>query len=175
MNNYFNSMGNNYLNGLDINNLNSFQNMSNSTNDINLINKLKKQAGDNMTFNMCGYNGDADPGNLFDVYNGFIRGNMFPDLYNQYKITRPYDVKPMNEQAELLTKVDAYCFAAHEVNLYLDTHPNDRDMINLFKELTLDSKTAIDEYEKEYGPLFVDSSVSYPWAWNNSPWPWEGN
>ena len=171
MNNYFNSMGVN--NGFDINNLNSFQNIKNSPNDMKLLNKLKKQAGDNMTFNMCGYNGDADSGNLFDVYNGFIRGNMFPDLYNQYKISRPYDVKPMNEQAELLTKVDAYCFAAHELNLYLDTHPNDRDMINLFKELTLDSKMAIDEYEKKYGPLFVDSSVTYPWAWNNSPWPWE--
>ena len=175
MNNYFNSMGDNFSNGFDINNLNSFQNMKNSSNDINLINKLKKQAGDNMTFNMCGYNGDADPGNLFDIYNGFIRGNMFPNLFNNYKITRPYDVKPMNEQAELLTKVDAYCFAAHDLNLYLDTHPNDRDMINLFKELSADSKMAIDEYEKKYGSLFVDSSVTYPWAWNKSPWPWENN
>ena len=173
MNNYFNSMGIN--NGFDVNSLNNFQNMKDSSNDIKLINKLKKQAGDNMTFNMCGYNGDADPGNLFDIYNGFIRGNMFPDLFNNYKITRPYDVKPMNEQAELLTKVDAYCFAAHDLNLYLDTHPNDRDMINLFKELSLDSKMAIDEYEKKYGSLFVDSSVTYPWAWNKSPWPWENN
>ena len=173
MNNYFNGMGDNY--GFDINSLNSFQNNMNSSNDTLLMNKLRKQAGDNMTFNMCGYNGDSDPGNLFDVYNGFIRGNMFPDLYNTYKITRPYDVKPMNEQAELLTKVDAYCFAAHELNLYLDTHPDDRDMINLFKELSQDSKSAIDEYENKYGPLFVDSSISYPWTWNKFPWPWENN
>ena len=175
MNNYFNSMGDNYLNGFDINNLNSFQNMNNSSDDSKLIKKFKKQAGDNMTFNMCGYNGDADPGNLYDVYSGFIRGNMFPNLFNNYKLSRPYDVKPMNEQAELLTKVDAYCFAAHDINLYLDTHPNDRDMINLFKSLSSDSKMVIDEYEKKYGPLFVDYSITYPWAWNNSPWPWENN
>lgn len=175
MNNYLNNMGNNLTDGFDFNGLNNFQNDVKAPSDIKLINKLKKQAGDNMTFNMCGYNGDVDPSNLYNVYNGFIRGNMFPDLYNQYKINRPYDVKPMNDQAELLTRVDAYCFAAHDINLYLDTHPDDRDMVNLFKELASDFKNSTDEYEKKYGPLFVDSSITYPWAWNSSPWPWENN
>lgn len=162
MNNYFN-------------NFNMAGNMNEMPNkkDTNLIKKLKKQAGDNMTFNIAGYNNDSKPSELFDVYNGFIRGNMFPSLFNQYKIVRPYDVKPINEQAELLTKVDAYCFAAHDLNLYLDTHPYDKDMINLFKELSEDSASAVKEYENKYGPLFVDSSKSYPWQWNSSPWPWE--
>ncbi len=170
MNNYFDTSGM----------FGNFDNMqknviSKNKGDMKLMKKLSKQAGDNMTFNKCGYNGDTEPGKLFDVYNGFIRGNMFPDLVNNYKLSRPYDVKPMNDQAELLTKVDAYCFAAHELNLYLDTHPFDRDMINLFKELSQDSDMATREYESKYGPLFVGSSVNYPWAWNNSPWPWENN
>ena len=175
MNNYFSDM-------FMPNNFNSmypdgFANVNNAgTNkDTKLAAKLKGQAGDNMKFNMCNFNGDTKPNKLYDVYNGFIRGNMFPELFNQYKLNRPYDVKPMNAQAELLTKVDAYCFATHEVNLYLDTHPYDRDMIDLFKELSLDSNKAIKEYENKYGPLFVDSSDSYPWAWNESPWPWENN
>ena len=50
---------------------NSFNNKSNV--DINLLEKLKKQAGDNMNFNMAGFNGEADPNQLYDVYNGFIR------------------------------------------------------------------------------------------------------
>lgn len=161
MNNYFNMI--------------KSQNEKSNKSDIKLKNKLKKQAGDNMTFNMPGYNNDSNPSNLYDVYNGFIRGNMFKQLYNRYKLDRPYDVKPMNRQAEILTKVDAYCFAAHDLNLYLDTHPNDRDMIKLYKELSEDSKQAVREYEKDYGPLFVDSSTSYPWQWNTSPWPWEND
>lgn len=141
--------------------------------DEKLIKKLKKQAGDNMNFNIAGYNTNENPSQLYDVYNGFIRGNMYPDLFNQYKLKRPYDIKPINEQAEMLTKVDAYCFAAHDLNLYLDTHPYDRDMINLFKELSEDSNQVVKEYETKYGPLFVDSSIAYPWQWNASPWPWE--
>ena len=140
-----------------------------------LSKKLSKQAGDNMNFNKCGYDGKSSPNQLYDVYNGFIRGNMFPDLFNQYKLSRPYDVKGMNEQAELLTKVDAYCFAAHDINLYLDTHPEDRAMINLYNELSNDSKRVIKEYESKFGPIFVNSSEGYPWTWNNEPWPWENN
>ena len=161
MNNYFNGAEMNMPNNFNsiypgsFSNLNNQNNFNNSNTDMNLVNKLKKQAGDNMTFNKCNFNGDADPSRLYDVYNGFIRGNMFPQLFNQYKLSRPYDVNPMNDQAELLTKVDAYCFAVHELNLYLDTHPYDRDIINLFKELAADSDKAINEYENKYGPLFV--------------------
>lgn len=141
--------------------------------DNSLSKKLNKQAGDNMNFNKCDFNGNTNPGQLYDVYNGFIRGNMFPDLYNQYKLTRPYDINPINEQAELLTKVDAYCFAAHDVNLYLDTHPNDRAMIDLYNQYKEDAMAALKEYENKYGPLFVSSNEGYPWTWNNMPWPWE--
>lgn len=160
---------NNYYNGLYSNEF------TNTGNDINLAKKLNSQAGDNMNYNLCGFDNNVSPNELFDVYNGFIRGNMFPKLYNQYKISRPFDIKPMNEQADLLTKVDAYCFAAHDLNLYLDTHPNDKDMIRLFKELSDDFDKSVLEYESKYGPLFVSSSDGMSWSWNESPWPWENN
>ena len=147
----------------------------NMINNQKLAKKLSMQAGDNMNFNISNYKQNPNKNNMYDVYNGFIRGNMFPDLYNTYKISKPFDIKPMNEQAELLTYIDAYCFAAHELNLYLDNNPNDRDMIRLFNEYTNEANTAISEYEQKYGPLFVDGSKTYPWAWNESPWPWENN
>ena len=98
---------------------------------------------------------------------------MFPELYNQYKINKPFNIEPMNKQAEMLTYIDAYGFAAHELNLYLDNNPNDREAAELFKQYTKQKQQILDQYEKEYGPLFVDASTTYPWAWNESPWPWE--
>ena len=135
--------------------------------------KLKPQAGNNMNFNVSDYQHNENSNNIYDPYNGFIRGNLFPDLYNTYKISRPYDIRPMNAQAELLTKIDALCFAAHELNLYLDNNPEDRDAMMLFKNYTDESNSLIKEYEKKYGPLFVDGSNGFPWTWNESPWPWE--
>ena len=160
MNNYGNMNG--FPINYDLNNFNS-----------NLSGKLAKQLGDNMNFNKCDYYGKTGPNDLYDVYNGYIRGNMFPALFNQYKLERPYEIKPLNAQAEMLTKVSAYGFATHDLNLYLDTHPDDRDMVNLFKEFSSDFKRAYNEYERQFGPLFVDDSETYPWAWNDTPWPWE--
>lgn len=141
--------------------------------DQKLANKLKMQAGNNMTFNKSDFNQKLNPNNLYDAYEGFIRGNLFPELYNQYKISKPLNIDPMNEQAEMLTYIDAYGFAAHELNLYLDNNPNDRTAIELFKEYTKQKDQILNQYEQKYGPLFVDASTTYPWAWNESPWPWE--
>ena len=144
----------------------------------NYYNQPKKEninGYNNNNFNKCNYVQQVKPNQLYDAYAGFIRGNMYPDLYNQYKIARPFDIEPMNEQAQMLTYVDAYTFGAHDIQLYLDTHPNDKDMIELYNKYCEESKNAIKQYEKRFGPLTVDSEATntYPWAWKNLPWPWE--
>lgn len=153
----------------------NYQNkMNNQNNYGNFIENYN--AIDNMN-NPSGYN-NMNVGaqqNLYEPYQGFIRGNMFPNLYDEYKITRPFEVEPMNEQAELLTYIDSLCFAAHDLNLYLDNFPNDQQMIQKFNEYRMESNRAIEQYENQYGPLFVNSNANAatPWAWDNRPWPWE--
>lgn len=140
------------------------------------FNKNINKLSNNMNYNQCTYDQkNINPSEIFDPYAGFIRGNMFPDLYSQYKISRPYEVEPINEQAQLLTTVDALSFAAHDLNLYLDTHPDDKDMIQLFNQYRIQSEQATNEYENRFGPLSIDSNSLnvYPWAWSKMPWPWD--
>lgn len=129
----------------------------------------------NNNYNQPTYSKDENEKALFDPYAGLIRGNMFKNLYNDYKLKKPLDIQPMNEQAELLTYIDSFTFAAHDISLYLDIYSKDTDMINLFNEYRTESNRLIDTYEKKYGPLFVNSSANTktPWEWNISPWPWE--
>lgn len=134
---------------------------------------IQENPKDNFNFNICNYNQKVDPKQVYKVYDGFIRGNMFPDLYNQYKINKPFEVNFLNEEGQLLTYVNAYSFAAHELNLYLDNNPDDKAMIQLFNQYTEEANKAKEEYAKKFGPLFVDQSNTYPWAWNKAPWPWE--
>lgn len=114
---------------------------------------------------------------LYDPYEGFIRGNMYKELYDPYKISSPYEIKPMNEQAEMLTYIDALCFACIDLGLYLDVFSNNKDIINLFNKYNRQKNSLMDKYQEKFGPLTLDSDAlnAYPWAWNERPWPWDNN
>ena len=131
----------------------------------------------NNTYNQPLYNQKANmKKNLFDPYNGFVRGNMFPELYNGYKLNKPLEITPLNEQAEMLTYIDALCFAIIDMNLYLDLHPEDKMMIELFNSYRKEKDEITKDYENKYGPLTINSPSlnKTPWAWDKAPWPWEG-
>jgi len=141
----------------------------------NYKNMLEYYNYDNNNYNQPMYTKNMNSNALYDSYNGFIRGNMYPTLYNTYKNDKPFEIKPMNEQAKLLTMVDAYCFALIDIGLYLDIYGNDTDMLTLYKDYRNELKRVKKEYENKYGPLLLTSDAidKYPWSWDNNPWPWE--
>ena len=63
----------------------------------------------NNTYNQPLYNQSSNNKKILDPYNGFVRGNMFSDLYNGYKLNKPLDITPLNEQADMLTYIDSLC------------------------------------------------------------------
>lgn len=80
----------------------------------------------------------------------------------------------MNERMALLRKLNAYAFAAYDWNLYLDTHPMDRDAIAMFHRMEEKAKELKKEYEAQYGPLTAAASQNAEeWDWIADPWPWE--
>ena len=69
---------------------------------------------------------------LVSVDEGFNRGNMFENLFWPYKYIA--NVRANNPQEQLLLKLQKYCFAAHEMNLYLDVYPEDIQAIGLYNQ-----------------------------------------
>lgn len=104
----------------------------------------------------------------------FIRGNLYNNLYQGYKNYRPMRLVPNNPQAALLLELDTYCFAAHELRLYLDVHPNDKSLIDLFNQYNARSNELLMEYEQKYGPI-TWNSLSNPneFSWSTNKWPWD--
>lgn len=113
--------------------------------------------------------------NLYEPYEGFIRGTMFPSLDDPYKSERPFEIQPLNEQAQMLTTIDALTFATVDLNLYLDINPNDQKAIDLFNQYRVQQEQVLKSYESKFGPLTLgsDSLATYPWVWDDRPWPWE--
>jgi len=129
----------------------------------------------NNNYNIPNYEQNVNKNNIFDPYNGLIRGNLFPDLYNSYKIEDPFEIKPANEQAELLTYIDALEFACIDLALYLDIYPDDKEAIEMYNNYRISLGEYMIAYQQKFGPITKTSDTlnSYPWKWNNSPWPWE--
>lgn len=132
------------------------------------------QNNKNMQTNMPKMN-NYNNQNLFTPYEGFIKGNMFTSLYDPYRGEKPFQIKPMNEQAEMLTSIDSLGFATIDLNLYLDVNPDDRNAINLFNQYRMQKEELMKKYQEKYGPLVLTSDAlnNYPWMWDNRPWPWE--
>lgn len=101
----------------------------------------------------------------------FNRGNLFDNYYWPYKYVS--NLKPENERQSLMQKVQEYAFAAHELNLYLDVYPEDKQAVGLYNQYSEMSDKYLKEYEQKYGSIVLDPNEKSPWMWINSPWPWE--
>lgn len=109
---------------------------------------------------------------LMSVKDGFNKGNMFSDEYIQYK-KHIYKVVVKDERDKLLLEVQELTFAFKDLNLYLDVYPNDSVAFEKFKDVNEELLKKKQEYEKKYGPLFLESSYLYPtYEWVKNPWPW---
>lgn len=114
---------------------------------------------------------------LYGPYEGFIRGNLFNNLYDPYKNYKPAQLSPTNQYEEDLLNLNQMQFAAHELNLFLDNYPNDTNIINAYNQYRQNYINLLQEFESKYGPVTVisDALNTTPWAWDNEPWPWEGD
>ena len=112
---------------------------------------------------------------LFNVTDAYNNGNLYSNLYSQYKNYKPTILKANNEKEQLLLELSRVAFAAHELNLYLDLYPNDESMLALFNDYRQEANSLLEQYESKYGPLNVssDNMEKSPFAWENNSWPWE--
>ena len=79
----------------------------------------------------------------------------------------------MNDRKALMKEIMAHAFAAHDWNLYLDTHPNDRLGLEMFRRMADKTAELKAKYAKEFGPIVAeDVENTHEWTWVNDPWPW---
>lgn len=79
----------------------------------------------------------------------------------------------MTERQMLMKKLSSYDFAAHELHMYLDTHPNDTSAESALAFYEKRANELRSEYEEKFGPLSADSAEGSRWAWISDPWPWD--
>jgi len=77
-------------------------------------------------------------------------------------------------RVELLERVMAADFAAFDMSLFLDTHPNDPKGMTMLAEYQRQAAELRNTFVAQFGPLtLADSKGNGGWAAN--PWPWDVN
>lgn len=77
---------------------------------------------------------------------------------------------------QLLHQIGMVSFAAHDMLLYLDTHPEDTNALAYFQEQCSIRRQLLSDYASQFGPLTADYACQNPgsdWRWVMQPWPWE--
>ena len=112
---------------------------------------------------------------LVSVKDGFLKGNMFKNEYKPYKDLTFLNIIPKNEREAKLLNVMQYEFAVNDLNLYLDIHPEDKNMLNILEKMIEELNEAKEEYINNYGSLNVCDTNGEKFDWIDSPWPFDGN
>ena len=107
---------------------------------------------------------------VYEARKGLVRGTLYPglDLPFQGKVnTRELNETPM-------TQLQMLNFAIQDLALYLDTHRDDQEALELYRSYQQMYRECREQYQKKYGPLnqlAADDCRQYRWL--DDPWPWE--
>ena len=99
-----------------------------------------------------------------------MRGTLFPglDLPFHKELSSRF---PAENTA--LSELMALDFAIDELGLYLTTHPNDSEVLELYWSYIRLGQQGREKYEAQYGPLCQTTITPGSFKWLNDPWPWD--
>ena len=106
----------------------------------------------------------------YEARQGMVRGTLFPGLDLPFMGMINEKELPVTPLSEL----QVLGFAIQELALYLDTHRDDAEALELYRryqQLLHDKRM---EYVRKHGPLsHRDQTAAPEYEWLNDPWPWE--
>ena len=80
----------------------------------------------------------------------------------------------MKDRGALLRKIGQASFGMTDLQLYLDTHPDDAKALALYNSYRDKYVALVQEFSQKYGPLTaMDAACGSHWQWVDDPWPWE--
>ena len=106
----------------------------------------------------------------YEARKGFIRGTLFTGLDLPFMGM----VNQKEKAVTPLSELQVLGFAIQELALYLDTHRDDAEALELYRNYQQMYDHCRAEYLKNRGPMnHTQMSDDKQYTWLNDPWPWE--
>ncbi len=105
----------------------------------------------------------------YETRKALVRGTLFPGLDLPFMGMVNKNEKPITPTTEL----QAMAFALQELALYLDTHREDKEALEMYRAYQQMYHEGKMEYSRKCGPVSHDFPTDGPYQWLDDPWPWE--
>lgn len=105
----------------------------------------------------------------YEARKALVRGTLFPGLDLPFMGMVNKQEKPVTP----LTELQTMAFVVQELALYLDTHRDDMEALEMYQKYQKLYNEGRETYEKMCGPLNHMSKSEGVYRWLDDPWPWE--
>ena len=106
----------------------------------------------------------------YSQQDGLRAGTLFPGLNLPFH----KDLKTrFPAENEALSELMALGFAIDELGLFLATHPQDQEVLNLYWSYCKLAREGREKYQELYGPLQKTDLTPGSFRWLMDPWPWD--
>ena len=105
----------------------------------------------------------------YEARKALIRGTLYPGLDLPFMGMVNDEEKPDT----LLSQMQTLSFVIQELALYLDTHREDQEALDLYRAYQQMREKICKQYHTQYGPLNHMTAGEGPYRWLDDPWPWE--
>lgn len=106
----------------------------------------------------------------YEARKALVRGTLFPGLELPFMGL----INQNEKHVTPMTELQALHFAIQELALYLDTHRDDKDALELYRNYQKMYERCLEEYNRRHGQMnHTQLSESDSFDWLDEPWPWE--
>ena len=105
----------------------------------------------------------------YEARKALVRGTLFPGLDLPFMNMVNKNEKPVTP----LTELQALGFAIQELALYLDTHRDNEQALELYRTYQRMYHEGMMAYSEKCGPLNHGTPGTGGYKWLDDPWPWE--
>ena len=106
----------------------------------------------------------------YEARTGLVRGTLYPGLDLPFMGMVNKREKPVTP----MTEMQALGFAIQELALYLDTHPEDKEALELYRSYQQIHHDCTMKFNAQCRPMthFMPND-DHKFTWIHDPWPWE--
>ena len=104
-----------------------------------------------------------------DIEQGLLRGSIWENLFSPYKYVVD-KLTDMNDEEKVLLMLQVYTFVATELVLFICTHQDNQEAIDMLKKVNIEKKKISEYIETKYNPVCSNSVIFDGYISRKSTW-----